>query len=233
MSWKLRFSFDFDFEKDLKHFMNEYNTNQPSSTDNFKMLIRGRPELEFLREKPKKEVYNFIKKYMKEDRKKNAERYKKIINDFKAEFKKIKQDLIKDIEKLFDGYEFPDFHYKANFTIFRVYERYLDTKEFDIPLNVSRQEIFYVFIHEVLHFVFYEYMDNNFKNRLDEKSLWDLSEIIDVILMKRKPLSRYFVRKPEPYPGHTKHFEILDRLYAESNQMKEFIEKAIGYFNSL
>jgi hypothetical protein len=81
-----------------------------------------------------------------------------------------------------------DTSYKGYVSIFNCNPRFVETNEFQIFYKRSTEDKLTVVFHEILHFAFFKYCDNNFTEKIkdvDKNSgkLWELSEIFNVIVL--------------------------------------------------
>lgn len=227
----LKFSLNRRREAEFFMFFSENRANNRTGLDIFRYLIRGRLELNGVGKKPIKERKEYIFKYIERDHKKNKKRYQNRISRIKKRFRKISSQFERDTIDLFDGVEWPNGKYNAIFTIFRIYPRYLEEKIVFLPLYKSEEYAISTLIHELLHIYFFNYIDIKFKSKLPKELEWDFSEIINVILMNKKPFNKYYGNVSYPYPDHKLRYEYLNELYKKSPSMELFFIEAIKYLN--
>lgn len=102
-------------------------------------------------------------------------------------FQQIKNDYFSLANKVFKGYPWPQKEYTGCFSIFSFCPRFLDWGGFQVSLYDNQDHQMYVVLHELLHFIFYDYAQRNFPETLgkmntDEGRFWDLAEVFNVVL---------------------------------------------------
>ena len=95
----------------------------------------------------------------------------------------------------------------------------------------TMNETIRVTIHELLHIMFFNYFEANFKGRLTKELAWDLSKILNVILLNLPEVNQFTNIEEKAFPNHKERCEHLKRIYSTCSSMKEFMEKAIVYLN--
>lgn len=170
-----------------------------------------------------------VKLIIKEEYRQRKEELKKEMKQIKKEWAIIEPLFLKECQKNFDGHSFPEGHYTAIMSIWNRFDKDLKRKTFSFPVNQKIRLL--VIIHELLHFQFYDYFYKNFKNTLNDKKVWELSEILNVIVMNKEPYITWVKVPTLPYPAHEAHYKLLKKIYKQSATMKEFIERAILLLN--
>lgn len=227
---RIEFKLNKEAEKEtLRYFL---DAKIGTGDDNFEILVQVYPELKKLRELSKEEQDKLINDFVESKYKEFSKELKQDLKLAKKVWKKLEKPVFKEVEKLFEE-ELPDEVYTAFITIFSRFRYDKDKKFFFVPRNNSMHNINCVTLHESLHFIFFNYWDKNFKNKLPEEKLWDLSEILNVLLMERQPLLAFANQGSKPYPNHEKHYQPLKELFNKRNSMKDFIEQAIKYFEGV
>jgi len=178
----------------------------------------------------------------------NQENYKKYIDDFynnkKIELlkkqKEIEQKLgekeeqfFVELEKIFN-INFSKNIYQGYLSIFNCNPRWLDTKSFQIYWQKDLKQAVEVALHETLHFAFFEYLDKNFKEKiegLDKNSgaLWELSEIINIIILNLPQFKNILDLEEKLF--YTSLKDKLDRvkiIWDENSNFNDFVDKTLG-----
>lgn len=166
-----------------------------------------------------------IKSILARESKKHGNLIKYNLRIIKEKWAKIKLEFLKQCEAIFDGHPFPKGEYKAYISLWGRYVRKLDKKTLTFPCHT--EYMFLVVIHELLHFMFYDYFNKNFKGQLSNEQLWDLSEIINPIIMNKEPFISWAKYPSQPYPSHRDAYLKLFKIYENCGSMAEFIQKAI------
>jgi hypothetical protein len=130
------------------------------------------------------------------------------------------------------GISWPEGRYICYPSIFNCNPRFIDTKEFQVFYN-HPDTTNYVCIHEMLHFIFYAYLEKNFSEeykKRDSRHIWKLSEIFNDVVIRLPEFVAITGQKDPTYYAETKQ-ELDDaiKLWEETKTVKGFIAK---YFMS-
>lgn len=214
--------------KNLILFSSKYDKPLLGGKTLFERLMIGRKNvLSKIRNLTSKKRKTFIRHYIEEEYKKlNLEKNRKRIEN---DWSKIEKQFFRDAEKLFDNHKWPSKKYFAYLSILSAFPRYLEQNKFFVPKNNKKRSVRYIAIHELLHFLFYDFYNTNFQGRIDEMKLWHFSEIFNAIILDEKPLRNYYKDKVRPYPLHYIHCKRLKPEFTARKSMKEFFDKAIIY----
>ncbi len=226
MNPKINFKISKEAEKENIKFFLTYKSR--SGQDSFLLLVRCFPELQNLRELSQNEQEKVIDEFV--DRK-----YEELKNDLergKDEVGKawdyIKERFFKAAVELFDGHNFPKKEYTAFLTIFLRFRYDLEKGFFYTSKDFKQTSATLITMHELLHFLFYDYWDKNFKGKLDDNTRWDLSEILNVFILMSQPFRVLGGQDTVAYPAHKEKYEKLKPLWENRKNMKDFIEKSIS-----
>jgi len=223
---KINFKVDKEMDKEnIKFFLN-YKSR--SGHDSFLELVKFNPELKGLREKSKEEQEKVINEFI--DR-----TYNKLEESLEKDKKEVVEPAWDDIaeeffeasSKIFDGHKFSRSEYTAYLTIFWRFRYNLEKSYFYIPPNFKKTSLTLLTMHELLHFLFFDYWEKNFSGRLDKDKLWDLSEILNVLILLDEPFVTLGGAKSIPYPAHERKFAELKPIWNKRKSMKDFIDKAV------
>ena len=143
-------------------------------------------------------------------------------------WKKIEKQVFEEIQKLF-GEDLSEEVYTAYLTLFERFRYNRELKFFFVPRKNGLNYINCVTIHETLHFIFFDYWNKNFKNRLQTNNLWMFSELFNVIVMNKEPFLSLAGQKSKPYPNHEAHYPKLKELFDQRSSLKEFFENFVKY----
>lgn len=67
--------------------------------------------------------------------------------------------------------------------------------------------------HEMLHFIFYSYFDDNVKNKALKKDVWLISEVFNAVVLNTKEFRN--IIKPGKELGYPEHKEIISKMKKE------------------
>jgi hypothetical protein len=177
-----------------------------------------------------------IKKYFADYYKTNKKSIQNKIDLVKCNWYKIEKDYADITENYFDGYEFPDGMYVAYASIINCNPRFLESKTFQFYYKKTIPTTIYTIAHELLHFIFYDFVDKKLKEKtkhLTEEQLWDLSEIFNIIVLRSKLYNKIIDKKVIwPYPNHKKYLKQFEKEFKKSKNAEEFILKGIAIIYS-
>lgn len=134
-------------------------------------------------------------------------------------------------EDFFGGFRFSKGKYIAYASIINCNPRFLESKTFQFFYKKPLADAIYTIAHELLHFIFFDFLEKKFKKEtkyLSENQLWDLSEIFNVVILKssryRHIINQKFVT---PYPDHQHYIPQFKKAYKNSHNAEEFIRRSI------
>lgn len=135
-------------------------------------------------------------------------------------------------EKLFGDFQFPQGKYIAYASIINCNPRFLDSKTFQFFYKKTLADRIYTVAHELLHFIFFDFVEKKLKNKtkdLSEDQLWDLSEIFNVIIFESSQYQNIIDKRYVlPYPDHKHLLPQFRKVYRDSCNTEEFIERGIA-----
>lgn len=144
-------------------------------------------------------------------------------------FDDVKDILFSELQKYF-GHDYSKEDYTCYLSIFDCNPRYIESKSFQVyykrPYDLRKE----VIAHELTHFAFYDFC---YKNGIkDSKTLWELSEIFNVIFLNLPPIKAAIgAEELLFYPALREKLEIVKKKWNQHLGAKDFIEsslKAIG-----
>lgn len=159
---------------------------------------------------------------------KSAKNPKKFLNGYIIDFYKSKDREIKTlsentikylnqeqdkffllVDKLCKGHPWPKKEFVGYFSIFDFCPRFLDSGEFQIFIYDSRNLQLFTIFHELLHFIFYAFVQKNFpetrKMNTEKGKLWDIAEVFNTIIQNTADfISLHGKIKNIGYPEHKK-----------------------------
>ena len=150
-------------------------------------------------------------------------------------WRKQEQKYLATTEDLFNGFLFPQGKYIAYASIIDCNPRFLESKTFQFFYKKSLADAVYTITHELLHFIFYDFVKKKLPKEircLSEDQLWDLSEIFNVVILKL-PQYRHIINQQFiiPYPKHKPYIYQFEKAYKNSKGVEEFIRRGITIIN--
>ncbi len=124
--------------------------------------------------------------------------------DLQKSWDLVEQEFLDETAKIFDNHPWPKGSYTGFLSIFNCNPRFLEEKTFQIYYK-HPEGLVYVCTHEMLHFMFYDYLEKNPKliETLPESMIWNLSEIFNVIILEKPEFVGITGNtNPSPYDEH-------------------------------
>ena len=191
-----------------------------------KAITDEHPELIDKQNDPK-----FINKYVQKKYGELNDALEKSRGGAEKDWKNVKKGYFETVETLFtseggQSFPWPKGEYICFMSIFNCNPRFIDKKEFQVYYKhvYGSNE---VCMHEMLHFIFYAYIENEFPNEYknrDKDYIWKLSEVFnDIILRLPEFVKLTGIKKPDIYAQTQKELEKNTKLWDESNGIKDFI----------
>ncbi len=134
--------------------------------------------------------------------------------------------------KIFKKTEWPEGEYKGYLTISPPYPRYLNSKTFQFSSDSTERGI-RVSAHELLHFIFYDYvrkrylpdLPNTVEKDMEEKlegkfkiPLWELSEIFNIVVLSNDEWGKATAKQSASgYPHLKEYVPMFEKLWEECN----------------
>lgn len=172
----------------------------------------------------------------------NSDRFLGFTQAMNEEWKEVEPEFFAITNKIFKNTSWPPGEYKGFYTISPPCPRLLDRKVFQSGYH-SEKRWRVVAAHELLHFIFFEFVRrkltpelSNIEEKkmgkiLDDKlriPLWDLSEIFDTVVLNTEAYQKIFPFPQVQKPAHEKYNEEYTRLWQEiSGDIDLFLEKQL------
>lgn len=155
----------------------------------------------------------------------------KTVVKMQNEWDKLSSEFYQITNNIFKNTNWPKGEYIAYATVSPPMPRFLHNKTFQVGYNKNgswKQTV----AHELLHFIFYEFVRKtytpNLSDTLEKKMntllqgkfqipLWDLSEVLNVMLLGIDQYQKLFPYPSVPYPGHKKYLKLSLSLWDKAN----------------
>lgn len=209
--------------------------------DNFREMnwafYEPHPKLKILKDKNlslhQKKI--IVEKYIGSFYKKHIEKIKREIEEEKNNWQKADKKFYELTDEIFGNYKWPEGKYIAYPTIWGMYPRFLDNKTFQFPSKHKKQNYIQVIIaHEMLHFIFYDYIYKNFPKLKSHKydfDLWNISEAFNVMIQNFSRWVKIFNQKTISYPEHKNLIIKLKKNWEEaSGDIDKFLKIVLTDF---
>jgi len=213
----------FRFEREAKAFKN-------SSKMIENCFFNKHPKIKILKQiKDKKKKREFLERYVKDYYKSHKKEIKNGVKKAGRKWKKVKKNFFSLTDKLFQNYSWPEGKYLGFVTIWGIFPRNIKEKTFQFPYKGKVSEKVEVIIaHEMLHFLFYDYLYKYFPQYKKQKfayPLWIISEAFNESIMGEPEWQKIFLRQVRPYQETTLVRKKIKTLRKKEKSPKEILEK--------
>lgn len=123
--------------------------------------------------------------------------------------------------------------YVGALSIFDCNPRFVETQSFQVFFQRDLSGKVGVAYHEILHFVFFDYCERHCADAVRGRSsnggsYWELSEILNVILLNQ-PAFQAIVGRPEKlfYPALAEIFPEIEKIWNDRSDMESFVEESL------
>lgn len=222
-----KLKFTYSKKKDLEIFTGFLETNKhfDVNADLEIGFYKLYPELK--KAKSDDEKIKLAKKLIDEKFEKDKAIIIKEIKNIQKQWRKISPWFYQECDRIFEKHKWPTGKYIAYTTIWGTYPRFLDNKTFAFPYNHKLKNYPLVVIaHEMLHFIFYDYVEKCTKLK-DEKEIWEMSEIFNVLIQNSKKWQNKFKQKVIIYPKLIPKIKNMQKILPINFTAKNFIDNWI------
>lgn len=191
-------------------------------------------DLKYLEEyKEKEKIEKEAKKYIFDYYKKNNDSLEQKLIDASERWREVEDDFLKEVNRIFKGYDWPEGEYIGNASILEVYPRIIEEKHFLFPINKPGSSS-KVIAHEMLHFITYDYLERKYnlepKEYHDEDRLfWEFTEAFNLLLENEKYWREIVkfkeTKKLKPYNGFGETYEKMEKLWNKNKDIDYLIKK--------
>lgn len=150
----------------------------------------------------------------------------KSLNKYKIEWQSVGDEFYKKTNEVFSGYPWPKGLYICYLSIFNCNPRFLENKTFQAFYR-HPSGIKHIACHEMLHFMFYDYMEKKFAKEIQHISsdtLWELSEVFNAIILATPGFIKLTQTKPPMYPHLIKLTQRLSLIWDKTQKVDLFLQ---------
>lgn len=226
MKPKIKFKLNKTLDKKMAF---EFLNIKQGGVDFSRGIIDVHPELKIIKEiKDDKQKKKLINRHFDFFYKKHITYLKNQTVRFNKEWIKSEIKFFNKTKKIFKNNPWPKGKYIGYLSIIDCNPRFLKDKTFQI-FYFHPQGIIYVTMHELLHFIFYEYAIKKhyktFKKLNTETGIfWDLAEIFNAIILSLPEFIKLHKQKNIfSYPQHKKYLPKLKKLWQETKDIDEWL----------
>lgn len=189
-------------------------------------IIQDHPAFEKLTKLNVQERIDFINKYVDDYYAKYRQVLTGFLKKFLKEWQSVEDKFYSEAGKIFKNHPWPKGLYICYLSIFNCNPRFLENKTFQAYYQYS-YGIKYLIFHEMLHFMFYDYLQKNFSEEVklvSEDKIWSLSEVFNHLILGLPDFMKLTQRKPYGYPARAQLTEKLFLLWNKTKEINLFLK---------
>jgi len=193
---------------------------------------------------PKNFHYILSDKFLKTERNKMIKEYARHIHSVKhneikkglantrKEWNKVENDYFRIIARIFKGHSWPGGDYRGYVSIWQMFPRDIEKKRFWFPFDDSIFNPVATIAHEMMHFIFFDYIAKKYGIKEDEEFpnkgpeyVWRVSEVFNNVIEHWEPYTK--VIPPDnvkPYAGTEKMFNKMRAQWEKSEDIDEVLD---------
>jgi hypothetical protein len=175
-----------------------------------------------------------INKYIDSFYQKNNSLLKQNLQTFSKKWNKVEKKFYNTTNKIFKNHLWPNGKYICYLSIFSFGPRFLENKTFQSYYRL-RDEITWQISHEMLHFIFYDYINKKFSkqiSKISEQNLWQLSEIFNTIVQNLPEYQQFtkFSLPDGPYPNQIELVRKYRKMWKKNDDIDQFLNLIFHFF---
>jgi hypothetical protein len=180
-----------------------------------------------------KERNKIIREYTKHIYKLREKEIKKGLAKAQKDWQGVEKQYFQLVDKIFKNYPWPKGNYRGIISIWHMFPRYIKQKIFFFPYKHKISEFSNkVIAHEMLHFIFFDYLEKKFKLKESSKIknkpddyIWKISEVFNNVIEDWKPYHQLLKDKPNPHTGTEKMFKKMKKQWQEKQDIGWLLEE--------
>lgn len=190
-------------------------------------IIRLYPEVEKAKGLSRKKKQKVISEFVDDYYRTHEKGLEIVLKDFRSSWRNCEKKFYRQVDKIFKNHPWPEGKYICYLSIFNCNPRFLEDKTFQAffqhPLGIC-----HVAAHEMLHFMFYDYVGRKFPEAVakagSEEKLWEISEIFNSLILSLPQFSKTTgVKKEKGYPAHAKLLPQYQKVWHDSKGVDQFL----------
>lgn len=222
---------NFEIDREMDYWtVGEFLTFDSSDTFS-KNILSTYPKLKDAQNLEDSTKISFYKKYVDQVYKDRETDLFNIQKEVQESWDSVEQRFLEKTQKLFNGHPWPEGSYVGFLSIFNCNPRFLKEKTFQVYYK-HPEGLLYVCAHEMLHFMFYDYLDKNpeLTREVVESKIWDFSEIFNIIILQT-PQFVEITCTPEPYSykEHENRIPKIRKLMEKSKNIDDMIKESFRF----
>lgn len=222
---RLRFELNLDLDIDVA---TEFLDVQGGGIDFGKHIVELYPKLSKAKslsgESRRKETCKFTKEYYRQHKLDLKEK----VRQFSENWEKVENSFFEGAHQKFGPYPWPKGKYICYLSIYDCNPRFLEDKTFQV-YYLHPQGSNHVIAHEMLHFIFFDYLDNHekeFKEKMDEGTTWLLSELFNDRVLELPDFEEFKSKDGGSYPEVAEFAKKFGNIPKDKLNIKTFFRQA-------
>lgn len=196
-------------------------------------IIRMYPQLEKARGLSGEEKREIIDEFVEDCYSEHKKELEVILKNFENSWRRCEGEFYQQVREIFKDHPWPKGKYICYPSIFNCNPRFLEDKTFQAYFN-HPLGICHVAAHELLHFMFYDYVKKKFPESVTkvggEEKLWEVSEIFNVLVLSLSQFKKITgVKKEKIYPAHAKLLPQYKKIWKDSKDIDQFLHTVLTY----
>ncbi|MBU3957363.1 hypothetical protein KKI19_03785 [Patescibacteria group bacterium] len=189
-------------------------------------IIKVHPSLTSVKKFPVDKQKQAIEQYTDQFYRVHQNQLRKAKQNFQKEWDKKAADFFKEVDKIFDRHPWPKGPYFGYISIFPCGPRFLEEKSFQV--FYLRHPRVRPVSHEILHFLFYDYIEKSFPEEdSSSEAIWILSEITNSLVLDSPQFRKIIgVLHLHAYPAQKRLLSRLKPLWQRDN-LRSFLKKSL------
>lgn len=181
-------------------------------------------------------INKILRKYTRNAFKNNNQKIKENVKKARKDWKAVEKKYFGIVNKIFKNHPWPKGKYIGFASVFTMYPRNIKDKTFFFPGIVYSKGTpltTAVIGHEVLHFMFFDYIKKKYRLNTnskikgkEEKYLWKVSEVFNSVIESWNPYYKIFKFKTPPYTGKNL-YKRMRRQWIENPDINGLLDKWI------
>lgn len=217
----------FAFEKEAKMFKESFEIIESC-------FFKKHPKIKVLKQiQDRKKKRIFLEQYVTEYYQTHQNWIIKGVQKAETSWNKIQNKFFSLTDELFKNHPWPKDGYQAFVTIWGIFPRDIKRKTFQFPYRGKYLKgVEGIIAHEMLHFLFYDYLYKHFPQYKNPKlaySLWILSEAFNEAIMKESKWRKTFPLQGRPYQETVLVRKEIRNLRRKKKSPKEILEQLIPF----
>lgn len=155
--------------------------------------------------------------------------------EIEKQWLKIEDNFYELIDALFKGYAWPKGKYIGYASVYLMFPRDVQEKIFYFPYNAEKWNPLGTIAHELLHFIFFDYIEKRYGIKENDKIkgknpkyIWQVSEAFNVVIENWKPYMEIFntEEKSETYDhGCKKVYDVMEKQWSKKQDIDSLLDK--------